>query len=254
MKDIAYFWRPKINEGGMTAQTSTKLQRADVEKLVREVLNQRLRGELPPPSRERSATFAGGNQPNPLVVNVSARHMHVTQADLETLFGSGSKLTKLKDLYQQGEFASEQLVTLVGPRQRIIPNVRILGPVRNYTQVELSYTDGVYLGLDLPLRTSGDHPGTPGCTILGPKGAINLSQGVVRAERHLHMSTADMAYFGVKDGDYMKLKIDGPCGVTFDRLKVRYHPKVILEVHIDTDEGNACDLESATSMQLLVGS
>ncbi len=230
---------------------SMKLKREEVEKLVRDVLQQRLRGETAPPARERSASNRSGNQPNPLVVNVSARHMHVTPADLETLFGPGSKLTKLKDLYQQGEFASEQLVTLVGPRQRIIPNVRILGPTRNYTQIELSYTDGVYLGLDLPLRTSGDHEGTVGCTILGPKGAIHLSKGVVRAERHVHMSQADMDYYGVRDGDYMKLKITGPCGVTFDNVKVRHHPKVILEVHIDTDEGNACDLESATNMELI---
>jgi len=234
----------------MVAEQSSKLKRSEVEALVREVLLQRLRGEKPPESRERhSRTGSGG--PNPLVVNVSARHMHVTPADLEVLFGQGSKLTKLKDLYQEGEFASEQLVTLVGPRQRIIPNVRILGPVRNYTQVELSYTDGVYLGVDLPLRISGNHEGTPGITILGPRGAININKGVIRAERHVHMSEADMAYYGVKDGDHMKLKIDGPCGVTFDRVRVRYHPKVVLEVHIDTDEGNACDLESATRMELV---
>src|SRR4051812_23970570 len=110
------------------AAPSPKLDRKQVERLVREVLNQKLRGDGPPPTREQSRTIAGG-PPHPLVVNVSARHMHVTQADLETLFGPGSKLTKLKDLYQQGEFASEQLVTIVGPRQRIIPNVRILGPV-----------------------------------------------------------------------------------------------------------------------------
>src|SRR5207245_10530147 len=118
----------------------------------------------------------------PLVVNASARHVHVTPADLEVLFGSGAKLTKHKDLYQQGEFASEQLVTLVGPRQRIVPNVRILGPTRDYTQVELSYTDGVYLGINLPLRISGNHDGTPGLTILGPSGAITIPQGVIRAE------------------------------------------------------------------------
>jgi putative phosphotransacetylase len=196
------------------------------------------------------ASGAGG-PPHPLVVNVSARHMHVTPKDLETLFGPGAKLTKLKDLYQEGEFASEQLVTLVGPRQRIIPNIRILGPVRNYTQIELSYTDGIYLGVELPLRISGDHHDTPGCTVLGPKGALNLTTGVIRAQRHVHMSTQDMAHYGVKDGDTMKLKITGPCGVTFDELKVRFHPKVILEVHIDTDEGNACDLDTATGLELV---
>jgi putative phosphotransacetylase len=237
----------------MVAATTTKLNRSEVEHLVREVLRQRLAGEItPPPSRPRGTTARAkpAGPPNPLVVNVSARHMHVKPSDLEVLFGPGAKLTKLKDLYQQGEFASEQLVTIVGPRQRIIPNVRILGPVRDYTQVELSYTDGVYLGIDLPLRISGNHQGTPGCTIMGPKGAITVNQGVIRAERHVHFSNEDMAYYGVADGDYMKLRIDGPCGVTFDRVKVRFHPKVVCEVHIDTDEGNACDLDSATHMEL----
>src|SRR5438105_8333398 len=237
----------------MIAAGTRALDRREVERLVREVLIQRLRGQInPPPARERHAAMAkeAGGPPNPLVVNVSARHMHVTPGDLEFLFGPGATLTKMKDLYQQGEFASEQLVTLVGPRQRVIPNVRILGPTRNYTQVELSYTDGIYLGIELPLRISGNHDATPGCTILGPRGALSIDKGVIRAERHAHMSTEDMGHFGVKDGDYMKLKIEGPCGVTFDRIKVRYHPKVILEVHIDTDEGNACDLDSATNMQL----
>ena len=235
----------------MVAEASRPLERREVEQLVREVLRERLRSRnVPPPAVERSATTKTAGPPNPLVVNVSARHMHVTPADLEVLFGSGSKLTKLTDLYQEGEVASEQLVTIVGPRQRIIPNVRILGPTRNYSQIELSYTDGIYLGIDLPLRISGNHENTPGITIMGPKGALTLDKGVIRAERHVHMSNDDMAYYGVRDGDYMKLRIDGPCGVTFDRVKVRFHPKVVLEVHIDTDEGNACDLESATHMEL----
>ena len=236
----------------MVAAGAKTLDRREVEQLVREVLTLRLRGATPPPAREQAwaAKPQAGGPPHPLVVNVSARHMHVTPEHLEVLFGKGAKLTKLKNLYQEGEFASEQLVTIVGPRQRIIPNVRILGPVRNYTQIELSYTDGIYLGIDLPLRISGNHENTPGCTVMGPKGALTIDKGVIRAERHVHMSTEDMNYYGVKDGDYMKLRIDGPCGVTFDRVKVRYHPKVVLEVHIDTDEGNACDLESATHMEL----
>lgn len=238
----------------MAGQAGSVLDRSEVERLVREVLRQKLRGQInPPPVREQHAVAAAsaGGPPHPLVVNVSARHMHVSPQNLEILFGSGAKLTKLKDLYQDGEFASEQLVTVVGPRQRIIPNVRILGPTRNYTQVELSYTDGIYLGIELPLRISGNHEGTPGCTILGPVGAITLNAGVIRAQRHVHMSTEDMNYYGVKDGDEMKLRVTGPCGLTFENLKVRHHPKVILEVHIDTDEGNACDLESATNMQLI---
>ena len=238
----------------MVAEAATPLSRPEVERLVREVLTQRLRGRsTPPPAQERHAEMARrpGGPPHPLVVNVSARHMHVTQADLEVLFGAGSKLTKLKDLYQQGEFASEQLVTVIGPRQRIIPNVRILGPTRDYSQIELSYTDGIYLGIDLPLRISGNHEGTPGATVMGPRGAITLNRGVIRAERHVHMGPDDLRHFGVRDGDYMKLRIDGPCGLVFERVKVREHPRVKLEVHIDTDEGNACDLSTATRMELI---
>jgi propanediol utilization protein len=222
------------------------LDRSQVEAIVRQMLRNQLkdvRQTFVPPSSN-----AG---PNPLVVNVSARHIHVSQETLEKLFGPGAKLTKMKDLYQEGEFASEQVVNLIGPRSRMIPGVRILGPVRSYTQVELSYTDGVFMGIDLPLRTSGDHKDTPGCVLVGPHGAVNLDKGVIRAERHVHMHPADLKHFGVKDGDYMKLKIDGPCGVVFDRVKVREHPRVKLEVHIDTDEGNACHLASAKRMELI---
>jgi putative phosphotransacetylase len=189
--------------------------------------------------------------PNPLVVNVSARHVHVTQHDLETLFGPGSKLTKLRDLHQQGEFASEQTVNIVGPRSRMIPNIRILGPCREYTQVELSYTDGIFLGLKLPLRISGNHQNTPGCVMVGSAGALTLPQGVIRAERHVHMHPDDAAHYAVREADYMQLRITGPCGLNFDRVKVRINPRVVLEVHIDTDEGNACDLASATRMELI---
>jgi propanediol utilization protein len=222
------------------------LERAEVEQLVRQVLRSQW-GDIG--KQFRPTQHNGG--PNPLVVNVSARHIHVTPSDLETLFGPGAQLTKLRDLYQDGEFASEQVVNLIGPRNRMIPGVRILGPVRDYTQVEMSYTDGVYLGVDLPLRISGDHRGTTGCVLVGPHGSLTLRQGVIRAQRHVHMSPADLAHFGVADGDAMKLHIAGPCGVTFDNLIVREHPRVKLEVHIDTDEGNACHIPSATSMELI---
>jgi propanediol utilization protein len=241
----------------MVATAGRRLARGEVEDLVREVLRQRLARRIDPPvapearSAEASHPRALRDAPNPLVVNVSARHVHVTPRDLDVLFGPGATLTRHRDLYQAGEFASEQLVTLVGPRQRIIPNVRILGPTRNYSQVELSYTDGVYLGIDLPLRVSGNHDGTPGITLLGPRGALTLERGVIRARRHVHMSEDDLRHFGVRDGDEMKLRIHGPCGVTFDGVVVRHHPRVILEVHIDTDEGNACDIESASNMELI---
>lgn len=231
----------------MIQSNTSRLDRSQVEHLVREVLRDQLVGKVGQQFRPTSHN-AG---PNPLMVNVSARHIHVTDEDLETLFGPGAKLTKLKDLYQDGEFASEQTLNIVGPRNRMIPNVRILGPTRSYTQVELAYTDGVFLGIDLPLRISGNHEGTPGCVLVGPAGAVAMPRGVIRAERHVHMHPTDAAHYSVADGQYMKLKIDGPCGVTFDKVKVRVNDKVKLEIHIDTDEGNACDLKSATRMELL---
>jgi propanediol utilization protein len=232
--------------------TAARPQRSEIERLVREVLRDRWASPIPTFREPTGPRPSGGPQgPNPLVVNVSARHVHVTQEDLETLFGPGSKLNVLKNLYQDGEFASEQVVNLIGPRNRMIPGVRILGPTRDYTQVELSYTDGIYLGIDLPLRISGNHEGTPGGVLVGPRGAVNLSKGIIRAQRHVHMSPADAEFHKVKDGDKVKLKIVGPCGLMFDEMVVRIHPKVKLEVHIDTDEGNACHLPSATHMELV---
>lgn len=229
--------------------SSGTLNRNAVEQLVTQMLRDKWTGSASVREQHKPASHNAG--PNPLVVNVSARHAHVSQADLEVLFGPGAKLTKLKDLYQKGEFASEQVINIIGPRNRMIPSVRILGPCRDYTQVELAYTDGIFLGVDLPLRISGDHANTLGGVLVGPHGAVNLTKGIIRAERHVHMHPDDAAHYGVKDADYMKLKIEGPCGLTFDRVKVRVNPKVKLEIHIDTDEGNACHLASATRMELI---
>jgi propanediol utilization protein len=227
------------------ASGTAQLDRSSVEQMVREVLAAQM-GAVG--QQYAPASHNGG--PNPLMVNVSARHVHVTEQDLETLFGPGAKLTVHRELYQDGEFASEQQVNIIGPRNRMIPGVRILGPCRSKTQVELSYTDGIFLGMQLPLRISGDHTETPGCIVAGPYGALNLDSGVIRAKRHVHMHPDDSAHFGVQKGDHMQLRVDGPCGASFHNLEVREDPKVKLEVHIDTDEGNACDLASATHMEL----
>jgi putative phosphotransacetylase len=185
-----------------------------------------------------------------LVVNVSARHCHVTQEDLERLFGKGHQLTPYKWLYQDGFFAAEETVTIIGPRHRMIPGLRILGPCRDHSQVELAFTDAVQLGLDVPVRKSGDHRDSPGCWLLGPAGMIELPRGVIRHERHVHMGPSDAAYYGVKDGDRLKLKVKSTSSVVFEDLLCRLAPASKLEVHIDTDEGNACDLAHATSTEL----
>ena len=191
-------------------------------------------------------------QPAPtLVVNSSARHMHISPENLETLFGPGAKLTVHKWLYQEGQFASEQTVTLIGPRRRVIPNLRILGPCRNLTQIELAITDAIQLGVDLPVKMSGDIKGTPGGYVMGPKGMLEMKEGLIRAARHVHMSPADATFYGVKHLDRITLKVTSPaCNTRFDDLIVRVDPSFKLEVHMDTDEANACDLERATKVEL----
>jgi putative phosphotransacetylase len=217
------------------------LHRAEVEYLVRQAVYQRLGQPLP------QAAMA----PNPLVVNVSARHCHLTPQAVEILFGKGRTLTPMKALYMEGQFAAQETVTLIGPRSRVISNLRILGPCRTLNQVELAYTDAIALGFEIPLRISGDIAGTPGCMLMGPAGFFELTHGVIRAMRHVHMHPDDAKFYGVKPGNMMKLKIGGPCAVTLDKMLVRMDPNFKLEVHIDTDEGNACDLQPSTPCELI---
>lgn len=186
-----------------------------------------------------------------LVVSISARHVHLTEEHVETLFGTGHKLTVIKELYQDGFFAAEETVMLVGPRRRMLPSVRVLGPTRPRTQVELAFTDGISLGIDVPVRQSGKIDGTPGCVLVGPKGVVELKQGVIRAERHVHMGPADAECYGVADGGRMSLRVDSACRTVFEDLLVRVGEKIKLEVHLDTDEGNACDIDHARRVELL---
>jgi putative phosphotransacetylase len=214
--------------------------RAVVEHLVRQAVYAKLGKPLP--------QAVGG--PNPLLVNISARHCHLTQVAVEQLFGKGHQLQVHKWLYQEGQFAAKETLTLIGPRSRVISNLRILGPCRNLNQVELAYTDGIALGFDLPLRSSGDIKGTPGGMLMGPEGFFEMDSGVIRAMRHAHMSPIDADYYGVKAGDRMRLKIGGPNAITLEETLVRVDKSFKLEVHIDTDEGNACNLLPETPVQL----
>jgi len=226
------------------ASASSDLTRTAVEQVVRDVLLRHLTG-----------VAAGGGvkpKPNPLLVNISARHVHLSPEHLEILFGKGAQLEIQKDLYQTGYFAAKQTVAVVGPRRRMLPEVRVLGPCRGATQVELAFTDGISLGLDLPVRISGDIQGTPGCVLVGPQGVVELQQGVIRAMRHVHMGPGDLEYYGVKEGDFMNLRVESPgCTTVLEDLKVRYGKEIKLEVHLDTDEGNAVNLEQATKVELL---
>lgn len=224
----------------MSTMVAPKIDRGLVESIVRRVVYDQL-------AKRNGQT---GYSPR-LVVNISARHAHVTQADLEVLYGPGAKLSVFKPLYQEGEFAAEQTVTVIGPRQRIIPNVRILGPCRDYTQLELAFTDGISLGIDLPVRRSGDHHDTPGIYLQGPAGILKLEKGVIRAERHVHVGDADLEYYGIKPNDRVNLKIHSDCPTVLEGLLVRHSPSFKLEVHLDTDEGNAVNLTKASLVELV---
>jgi putative phosphotransacetylase len=225
----------------MSLATQSPPHRAVIEHLVRQSVYAKLGKPLP-----RTAAA-----PNPLVVNVSARHCHLTPEAVEALFGNGHQLQVHKWLYQEGQFAAKETVTLVGPRSRVISNLRILGPCRNLNQVELAYTDGIALGFDLPLRISGDIKGTLGGMLMGPAGFFEMEQGIIRAMRHVHMHPTDADYYGVKAGDSMKLRIGGECGIVLDKMLCRVDKSFKLEVHIDTDEGNACNLQPDTPCELI---
>ena len=173
------------------------------------------------------------------IVETSARHVHVTQKDLETLFGEGYELHVKKMLSQPGQYASEERVDVVGPK-KTLSGVSILGPVRKATQVELSLTDARSIGVAAPIRESGDIAGSGACKLVGPKGEVELTEGVIAAKRHIHMTPADAAEFGVKDKDVVSVKLNNPGrALTFGDVVVRVSDSYALAMHIDTDESNA---------------
>lgn len=213
------------------------LDRTALEALVRDVVTARL------------ATREKPGEPT-LAVHASARHMHISREHLDQLFGPGYELTVERPLYQEGNFAAKEMCTLVGPRSRLISNLRILGPCRSRTQVELAFTDAASLGLDIPIRLSGNLDGTPGCFLMGPKGMIEIEEGVIRAARHVHMSPGDAAHYGVAHGDLMTLRVGGTQGITFEDVEVRVGKDFRLDVHLDMDEANACGLHLTEDIEL----
>lgn len=176
---------------------------------------------------------------NQVLVETSARHVHVTQEDLETLFGKGYALTPKKNLSQPGQYACEERVDVVGPK-KTLSGVSILGPVRPATQVELSLTDARSIGVTAPIRESGDVAGSGGCKLVGPKGEVELKEGVIAAKRHIHMTPADGERMGLKDKDVVCVRIPSEGrALVFDDVVVRVSDKYALAMHIDTDESNA---------------
>lgn len=193
-----------------------------------------------------------GAQPDnrPVPIGVSNRHVHLTQKDLETLFGEGAQLTVKKPLMGD-DFASDQLVTIIGSSLRPIENVRILGPVRKNTQVEISRTDTFVLKVKPPVRPSGDIAGSASVTIVGPKGVVTIPEGCIIANRHIHMTPADATGYGLKDGDYVDVEVGGIRKTKFYDVQIRVSEKFRLEMHIDTDDANACGVSGKDTVTIV---
>ena len=203
-------------------------------------------------SRVMAAVGPAGASDNTVPVGVSNRHIHLSAADLATLYGEGYELTPIKDLSQPGQFACKETLTIIGPSLRPIENVRVLGPVRKASQVEISRTDSFVLKVKPPVRESGDIAGSAPVTIIGPKGVVTLKEGCIIANRHIHMHTDDAARFGVKDGEY--IDVDGTSGERRTRwfdVQVRVSPKFALEMHVDTDDANAVGIGNGARVSVV---
>lgn len=189
-------------------------------------------------------------KPVKVEVGVSNRHVHLSKADLETLFGEGYELTKFKDLKQPGFFAAKETVRIIGPKN-VMNNVRILGPLRPETQIEISVSDSFALGIKAPIRESGKLGDTPGVMVMGPKGFVAKDEGVIIAHRHIHMPTAYAKDNGYRDGQCVKVKTTGTREVELSNVLIRTHDKVVLEAHFDMDEANACGLKNGDFVEIV---
>lgn len=181
---------------------------------------------------------------------VSNRHLHLSQADLEILFGAGAQLTVFRELKQPGQYAAEEVVNLIGPKGTI-KNVRVLGPVRKQTQIEVSKTDSFVLGIKPPVRDSGDLKGSAPIILEGPKGRVELTEGVILAVRHVHLHTSEAAIIGAKDKEFLSVRIGGERALVFERVLARVHDQFALEFHVDTDEANAAGLKNGDEVELV---
>lgn len=198
-----------------------------------EVLMQALLKAVQEASKENAASTAAG-----VPVGISNRHIHLSQADLDQLFGAGYQLTPMKELSQPGQFACKETVTICGPKGAI-EKVRVLGPVRKETQIEIVAGDCFKLGVKAPAKLSGDLAGTPGITVVGPRGSVQTAQGLIVAQRHIHMAPADAQAYGVQDGQIVKIRVGGLRGGIYDNVAIRVTTSSKLECHLDTEEANA---------------
>jgi len=199
---------------------------------------------------QQPSTNQAAEEVREIPLGVSNRHVHLSPEDVEKLFGAGHELTPMRDLSQPGQFACQETVTIVGPKGSI-HGVRILGPARGATQVEISRTDGFALGVHAPVRMSGDIEGTPGLVLVTAKGTVMLEKGVIVAKRHVHMSPEEAEEFQVKDGDTLILATQSDRPIIYPDVVVRVHPRFALDFHVDLDEGNAANLKTGDRVKVI---
>lgn len=215
----------------------------------KQVLEQLVRQAVGASAKAETAVPAAGQEPQ-VKIGVSQRHVHLSRADLDTLFGKGYELTKKKTLMGR-EFASEEVVTLVGPSLKAIENVRILGPVRKQTQVEISRTDTFVLKISPPVRASGDVKGSERIVLVGPKGSIYLKEGVIIANRHIHLTPEYAARHGLQDNDTVDVLVEGVKPTKFYDVQIRVREDFHIEMHIDTDDANSAGLKNGAIVRIL---
>jgi acetate kinase len=194
-------------------------------------------------SRSHITRVLEAQKQQPFLVEISAHHIHLTQEHVEALFGKGHQLTKHADLSQPGQYACKEQLTIVGPKGRI-ERVRILGPARKYTQVEIAMTEQFKLGIHPPIRESGDIEDSAGCILESPNGSVQIDRGVICALRHVHMSPEDALRYGVRDKSFVRVRIHGDRELVFGDVLVRVNPSFKLAMHLDTDEGNAASVKT----------
>ena len=199
----------------------------------------------------RNSTPASGLQTLRIPLGISNRHIHLTSKTFHQLFGDKAEFEPMRPLYQPGEFASIHTLTIVGPKLRSIPGVRILGPLRNYDQVEVSLTDAIFLGLDPPVTNSGNLKDAAPLTLVGPNGSVYLERCAIIANRHLHMTTSDAARLGVKEGEFCRVRLGGEKPTVFENVLVRTNDNWKIQIHLDTDDANAANVREETLVEFL---
>ncbi len=202
----------------------------------------------------RLAQFPSVDSPEKMLVpvSISVRHLHLCREHVDILYGPGFELESRNELYQQGEFAAKQVVTLVGPRMRCLGEVRVLGPTREKTQVEVSRTDAIFLGIDPPVSPSGNHEGSEGLILVGPVGVVHLKRGVILANRHIHLSTTSAQKWGIKDNQTVKVRIETSKKTLLEDCQARVSESFADEMHLDTDDGNACGLRGGEKVEIVL--